>query len=318
MSALRNDVSAQMQVLKRDLATAEVTAALEAAGIDSVLLKGPALAEWLYRDGTPRSYRDSDLLVDPLNFERAEVVLADLGFTHPPLADLPGDKPGHSTDWLRGDDVAVDLHHRLWGSTATEDVVWRALRSRTRVLSVGARDVLVPTREVLAMHVALHAAQNGPNNPRSSEDLRRAIAIASTDVWEGATRVAHEIGATAALSAGLRLHPDGGHIADRLGLPRDIPPWIRLQALGLVPEVATLEWLRSLGPRQAARLALRKLFPPLSYMRAWTPLPLRAVGATPLAQRGGLGVVWAYLQRLGWLLLRTPGALLAWQRARRP
>jgi Uncharacterised nucleotidyltransferase len=63
-----------------DVVTADVTKELRARGVRSILLKGPAVAGWLYRDGTPRPYADTDLLIAPSNLAAAKVVLEDLGF----------------------------------------------------------------------------------------------------------------------------------------------------------------------------------------------------------------------------------------------
>jgi Uncharacterised nucleotidyltransferase len=48
--------------LHLDAVTTEVVLALREAGIPSVLLRGPAIARWLYEDPTERSYVDTDLL----------------------------------------------------------------------------------------------------------------------------------------------------------------------------------------------------------------------------------------------------------------
>jgi hypothetical protein len=55
--------------LARDVATAEVVEALRAAGVRSIVLKGPSIARWLYADGQPRPYGDTDLLVSPADLD---------------------------------------------------------------------------------------------------------------------------------------------------------------------------------------------------------------------------------------------------------
>ena len=61
---------------RTDIATIELTAALEAAGIRSILLKGPAIKLWLYAEDESRHYWDIDLLVSPAELPRAESVAA--------------------------------------------------------------------------------------------------------------------------------------------------------------------------------------------------------------------------------------------------
>jgi hypothetical protein len=62
-----------------DRVTAEVISAFDAAGIPSILLKGPSIARWLYPAGG-RGYVDTDLLVQRQQFSRASDLLKDLGF----------------------------------------------------------------------------------------------------------------------------------------------------------------------------------------------------------------------------------------------
>src|SRR5436309_3618105 len=83
--------SPAIDALRVDQVTAEVVRAFRVAEVPSILLKGPSIAGWLYADGSPRSYIDSDLLVRPDRHSRAEKILEDLRFT-PVLADE--DTPG--------------------------------------------------------------------------------------------------------------------------------------------------------------------------------------------------------------------------------
>ena len=61
----------------------EVVDALEGAGIESVLLKGPALARTVYPDPALRQSGDIDLLVRPGDVLAAEEVLEGLGYVSP-------------------------------------------------------------------------------------------------------------------------------------------------------------------------------------------------------------------------------------------
>src|SRR5207248_1785857 len=66
--------------LLADVTTGEVTTAFRHANIRSVLLKGPTIARWLYEHVAMRPYVDSDLLIAVGDLDRAEEVLAALGF----------------------------------------------------------------------------------------------------------------------------------------------------------------------------------------------------------------------------------------------
>ena len=62
-----------------DWCTARVVRALRDRGVRPLLLKGPAVATWLYAENPRvRAYTDVDLLVAPTDRETAEAVLAEL------------------------------------------------------------------------------------------------------------------------------------------------------------------------------------------------------------------------------------------------
>ena len=61
-----------------DAITAEAVQALERAGIDSILLKGPATTRWLYGRDEPVPYTDTDLLINAGDWNAAAV----LGIAH--------------------------------------------------------------------------------------------------------------------------------------------------------------------------------------------------------------------------------------------
>ena len=67
------------------------------------------------------------------------------------------------------------------------------------------------------MHVALHAAQHGPDT-QPAADLERALAIADDELWLRAAGIAAELDATEAFVAGLRLAPPGARLATKIGV----------------------------------------------------------------------------------------------------
>ena len=203
-----------------DRATSEVLRRFEAAGIDALLLKGPALAALLYTAGEHRSYSDIDLLVAPSRLEAAEKALGELGYTNADSETGVDDVGGvvHAHTWVRrahADPTMIDLHHWLSGATARPAVAWQALsasdvdrggRSRTAVLDPAGQ----------AMHLALHAAQHGAAYGRQLDELGRALERLPAAAWDSAAALAEEIGATRAFAAGLRLLSQGAAEAARL------------------------------------------------------------------------------------------------------
>ena len=293
--------------LQADRVAAEVSGALEAAGIGSVLLKGAAIATWLYDDGAPRPYGDADVLVAPSDFDGAEAVLQGLGFrlTRPGLSAV--EEVGHARNWVRGRDV-VDLHHRLWGVGAEPERAWPLLTAGTERLSLGGGTVAVLGPPARALHVALHAVQTGVGVAKPLDDLARAGARLPYACWTEAAALARSVQADAAMSAGLRLHPATAALADRLGLPAHLPLAMAIRAMGAPASAkAVMDAMAADGWRAKARVASRRIVP--------TPAQLRV--RYPFARRSRGALVAAYLWRLVSVAGRAPEVARAFVRARR-
>jgi hypothetical protein len=198
--------------------------ALESAGIEAVLLKGPALARRLYAEGEARGYSDVDLLVRRSNLAAAGESLEKLGYVRIPMFGID-DVAGvqHSEVWgregERGGPIQIDLHWRLDGCEAPDDLIWEALVAARGSVELRGREVPVLADDGLALHLALHAAQHGPNDSKAIGDLARGIERWPPDVWRRAGELAERVQGVAAFAAGLRLLGEGATIARELGLP---------------------------------------------------------------------------------------------------
>lgn len=300
-----------MQCLKLDAVAAEVTRALTANGVRSVLLKGPVTARWLYPgDPGARPYRDVDLLVPLHGHATAEAVLTALGFERSRPARLADEMELHGHEWRRkSDDAVVDLHRSFhFLEEAPPGLVWRLMAQATEAFDVAGASVEVPGPAWRTLNVVLHASPEGPPERQSWADLARAIDVVDADLWREAAALAASLNVDAAMGAGLRLLPQGIELAQRLGLP-DRPPGHfvlrRHTAPRPVRSVARLVELR--GSRRKARYVAQKLFPPPDFLRQWIPL----------ASRSRLGLAAAYGLRFAWSLARLPPALVGWARIRR-
>jgi Uncharacterised nucleotidyltransferase len=299
-----------MRMLALDRATAEVVTAFRSSQIATILLKGPAMARWLYAEGMARGYADIDLLIPEERFEEAESVLETLAFTPHPLETIEGDWERYSHTWNREEaTIGVDLHRTLVGVGVRPAELWDVLSRRVEPMSVGGVDVDVLQPGARALVLALHTAKDGPRIGKARHDLGHAIARLPVEVWRDTMEVAEQIGAIGALAAGLRLVvPSGVELAETLGLAAEAPPDVAIRAQQGAPPLAVgIGWLLSTpGRRGKLRLIARKLFPPAGYLRAWTPL----------ARRGRLGLAAAYLWRPLWVLWHALPAVRAWLRVR--
>ena len=211
-----------------DAASAEAVVALDAAGVEVVLLKGPAIAQWLYADGEPRWYNDCDLLLRETDVEAAGAVLTALGYGRRPS---PPDDPAlladvHSVMWIRTHDtVGVELHWTLVGLEAPPRSVWEVLSLGTRSITVSGVEMRSLSECGRALHLALHLAQHGITCRQPAEDLRRGVAQLRFDIWAGARELSARLSGDSAFAAGLRADPGGVELAARLQLPPATTYW---------------------------------------------------------------------------------------------
>ena len=295
------------RILNLDRATAEVVSVFRAHGISSILLKGPSAARWLYDDESERPYVDCDLLVAPNNVANAELALVEIGFQRVGLDSLPVDIPKHAIRFRRADGVAVDLHHTFLGVEADDETLWRELSEHTETMHVGGAEVDVLTAGARALTIALHAAKDGARDAKVRQDIRRALERVQDDEWWQAARLAKSLRCGSAFSAGLGRAPGGTALAQRLQLPTTTTTMIALRSSAPKPLAVGIDWvLTAPGIRGKLHVVIRKLVPPPSYLRAWSPL----------ARRGGWGLAAAYVWRPVWMAGRSIPALLAVRRAR--
>jgi hypothetical protein len=279
--------------LALDVTGVSVIASLERRGVTPLLLKGPVLVKRLR--ALDRAYVDIDLLVAPDDVTAAEATLAGLGFEHAALDAIPGDRPWHAHYWHRtADGAGIDLHRTLIGVRCSPERCWRVLSARTAPMQLAGREVTTLDDAGLALHAALHAAQDGVRLGRPLRDLEVAVERLSTETWRDAHRLALALDAEPALVAGLRLTPAGDALAEELGLGSVDDLETRLRAHGDAARALGLHWLltrRGLGAK--ARLVAAKVAPSPAFMRAWSPA---------LGRRGHAGLAVAYAWRPLWLL----------------
>jgi Uncharacterised nucleotidyltransferase len=253
-----------------DAAAVKVLDAFDAAGVKAILLKGPALARFLYWPDEPRSYSDVDVLVPPDGLAPARGALAKLGYSDASAANAFGvdDVAGvvHAELWSRQGErgpVLIDLHWALPGWEAPAGVIWDALGKRRTWIELAGRQVPVFDRAALALHLATHAGQHGPEDGKALTDLARGIRRWPLDVWRSAADLANEVKAGSLFAAGLRLLPEGAALATDLGLPStDELDW-KIRHRGTRPR-GTFHldaFMEARGVRERANVLGRSLIP---------------------------------------------------------
>ncbi|HSI26006.1 MAG TPA: nucleotidyltransferase family protein, partial [Aeromicrobium sp.] len=158
---MSSDIERAVHALALDGAAADVVRALAAANIAHLLLKGPAMAHWLYaEDPSSRTYTDVDLLVSPADFEAAEDVIAGMGFLRPVsgyrdrieswVPESAWERPGAPPTF-------VDLHRGFHGvPVGAWDSFWTVMDEQTALIEVGGAHMRIPDAAGCALIAALH------------------------------------------------------------------------------------------------------------------------------------------------------------------
>lgn len=188
----------RMNVLYRHIA--QVMTWLTNAGIETIVVKGPALAQQIYAEPMLRSFNDLDLIVHERAWRDVHRVLTENGFvveedfTEPPPKLIPQLSPYEIKYWHRTTKLLVEVHYEDLYNTglAARDVdgFWqRAQRCR-----LGDLVIQVPSLEDQLIHACTHLHYHGYTRLNWFSDLammvrdhaaqldwERVIAIARTE-----------------------------------------------------------------------------------------------------------------------------------------
>jgi Uncharacterised nucleotidyltransferase len=295
--------------IRLDAATAEVLRGFEAAGVESRLLKGPALAVWYAGDET-RAYLDCDLWVCPAHANVAADVLPALGFrAYLDEGGLPDWFQEHASTWSRDSDgVLVDLHTTLQGLGVDAKTAWDILSPSVDTVLVSGYPARTLSLAARALYITLHAAHHGSGWGKALRHLERALSSTDEPLWRSAYDLAQQLDAVDAFATGMRLVPDGAVMAKKLGLPATQSVRVALQATTPPPIALGFDELaRAEGFSRRVAIVVRKIAPPPGFVRHWWP---------PAARSKRLLVV-GYMYRPVWLVRYAPRGYRAWRKARR-
>jgi len=186
--------------------SAQTVAALAAAGIPTLLLKGASLAARFYADPSLRAMSDLDLLVPEADARRAHSLLLELGW-HP---DHPAFNPDvhlalrQATGYSRPGGIHLDLHyHVLWDCTypGADQPFWE--RAEAFVFHGAPTATLCATDDLI--HVCVHAARYSAFPPvRWAADAMHILRSTEHPVeWDRLLRLAETLRLSLSLQAAL-------------------------------------------------------------------------------------------------------------------
>lgn len=199
----------KIQTLAHAAHAVRVGAAFDAAGIDWLTFKGPALACLAYGNVAAKSARDLDLLVPPGRIRECSVIMRALGYT-PVQAAAENDPALWATlfkdsAWRHPrDDVLVELHTRLFETPHLLPGV--GLESLREQVAIGAGASL-PTlaRTELILYLAVHGARTSWHRLKWLADLAALLARTETNNIDGARARAEQSGVRDVLDSALLL-----------------------------------------------------------------------------------------------------------------
>ena len=181
-----------------------------AAGIQTLVLKGPALSLQAYGDATARQFADIDLLVRHGDVLRATKVMMEAGFAPAvgPEVVAAGKVPGEYSFSRPGSTVIVEVHTERTlryfpNRLAVEEVFLRSAR-----LDFDGRAVPALSLEDALVSMCTHGAKHFWERLMWIADVAATLARRPEVDWEAARTIAKKLDAQRMLHSGLLLARD--------------------------------------------------------------------------------------------------------------
>jgi hypothetical protein len=151
---------------------------LDSNGIDSLVLKGPILADDLYGDISLRTSGDLDILIPLIDLERAHKILCENGFEREEnFISVLNDwkwRHHHVTYHHQNKQVKLEIHWKLNPGPGPEPS-FRDLWSRKRVSSLVSYPINYLGKEDLFLFLVTHGARHGWFRLRWLVDIHRMV-----------------------------------------------------------------------------------------------------------------------------------------------
>ena len=182
---------------------APVIAALEGAGIDTLMLKGAPLALTAYRTPAARPMRDIDLAVRHADADRAIATVEKLGWTAERALSRDERRYIHSITLRSPAGREIDLHWRCLYETADDRAdgwIWNRAQP-FRFQGVMTRK---PSSEAMVLHLVLHGLRANPEPPfRWIADVMAVLRTERALYWDALLTFAEQMSVTYRLGLGL-------------------------------------------------------------------------------------------------------------------
>jgi hypothetical protein len=266
--------------LVREVELRRLVAALAAAGIPPLLMKGAHLAYACYRRPDLRPRIDTDLLIEPAQRDAADQVFITLGYE--PVPQLASDLIMYQAPYAlrRGSATVhlVDLHWRVSNAQRFGSVLtWDELRRDAELLPALGPEALGLGRVHALVVACVHRVAHHRDAPRLiwSYDIHLLAAGLDEAAWERLVTLSEIRGVAAACLRGLEVAaaafgtvmPGGVH--DRLARAADteggLPAYAAPGGRHITRVWSDLRAMRSWT--SAVRLVRQHLLPPARYMR---------------------------------------------------
>jgi hypothetical protein len=159
---------------------AQAGRALDAAGIQWLAYKGPALAVQAYGDLSGRDWDDLDVVVRASELDAAAATLMRIGYAPPRELGWSAARRAHrwhgQVTFVREGAIPIDLHWRFCGRRLPWNPEFDALNGRSVVLNVGGIAVRTTAIDDTLLLVLLHAARHGWDSDEALASVRGLIA----------------------------------------------------------------------------------------------------------------------------------------------
>ncbi|HVF39490.1 MAG TPA: nucleotidyltransferase family protein [Gemmatimonadaceae bacterium] len=192
--------------LARTLLVVQTVKRLSAAGVEAIVLKGPAVGVAGYDDPSMRSFADIDLLIRKKNLMNARDTLIADGFSpdYEAAAEQTLIDDQHALE-LSSQNIKVELHWALLSRHLRFDIDVDDLWARAEKVECAGHTINVLAQHHLFLFLCAHGAKHEWERPRWICDIAQLADRLSEKEVERTVDLARRVGAKRLLALGVRV-----------------------------------------------------------------------------------------------------------------